>query len=336
MVLDVALMMLAAGFAAALGLGALMLRMSRRLSLLAEPNARSSHVRPTPTGGGVMFALPVLAWLVWLAWLGSVPAAGLAAAGAALTASGFWDDARELPAWSRLLVQIAAAAAVIGTVMPQAGWLLMLVGVVALAWHVNLYNFMDGIDGIAASQGLVFLLGAQIIAGGLPGWGGDVAWLAAGGLIAFLAYNWPPARMFMGDAGSGFLGVLIAGLALLWWQQGAVPLASSLILLAWFWFDATSTLIVRAVTGQAFTQAHRSHLYQKLAAKRGHLWTTVCLLLYAVLWLLPLAWLCALTRPRSLLLDAAWVAAAAAPLALAAWRVRAGVPSDEVRRPDPQ
>jgi Fuc2NAc and GlcNAc transferase len=138
--------------------------------------------------------------------------------------------------------------------------------------------------------------------------------------------------MFMGDAGSGFLGLLTAGLAVLWWQQEALPLACSLILLAWFWFDATSTLIVRAVTGQAFTQAHRSHLYQKLAAKRGHLWTTACLLLYAVLWLLPLAWLCAVTRPRSLLLDLAWVAAAAIPLALAAWRFRAGMPDRDLHR----
>jgi Fuc2NAc and GlcNAc transferase len=328
---DVAVILLAAGFAAglALGWGAL------RLALLAYPNDRSSHVRPTPTAGGVAFALPLIAYLVWLGWLGAAPALVLGAGSAALALCGFWDDLRELPASVRLLLHAVVAVAVVWVVLPGSGWLLGAVLVVALVWHVNLYNFMDGIDALAAVQALVFLIGAQIIAGGIWSWSGDVGWLACGALAAFLTFNWPPARMFMGDTGSAFLGLFTGTLALLWWQEDVVPLASSLILLAGFWFDATYTLIVRVVSGQAFTQAHRSHLYQKVAAKRGHLWTTLGYLLISALWLLPLSWLCAMTSPELSLRAFAWVGLAVAPLAIAAWRLGAGLPEREGRRSIP-
>jgi Fuc2NAc and GlcNAc transferase len=321
-------MLLAVGFAAglALGWGAL------RLALLAYPNARSSHVRPTPTAGGVAFALPLIAYLVWLV---AAPPLVLAAGSAALALCGFWDDLRGLPASVRLLLHLVAAVAVVWVVLPDGGWLLGVLLVLALVWHVNLYNFMDGIDALAAVQALIFLIGAQIIAGGIWGWTGDASWLASGALVAFLVFNWPPARMFMGDTGSAVLGLLTGTLALLWWQWDVLPLASSLILLAGFWFDATYTLIVRVVSGQAFTQAHRSHLYQKVAAKRGHLWTTLGYLLIAMLWLLPLSWLCATTSPDLSLQAFAWVALAVAPLAVAAWRLGAGLPEHEGGRSVP-
>ncbi|MEM9624444.1 MAG: hypothetical protein AAF993_22580, partial [Pseudomonadota bacterium] len=167
-------------------------------------------------------------------------------------------------------------------------WLLMLIAV-AMVWFINLYNFMDGIDGIAAVQCLLFCVGVQILALQLPGWSGALVWLLSGATLAFLAFNWPPAKIFMGDVGSQFLGLLLGGLVLYLWQQDFVPLVGSLILLAGFWFDATYTLCVRMATGQAYTQAHRSHLYQRLAQRRGHLWTTVAFLLYGLAWLLPLA-----------------------------------------------
>jgi Fuc2NAc and GlcNAc transferase len=327
-VLGVSLTLLAVGFAAGLLLGWMALHVYRRVALLAKTKTRSFHDAPTPTAGGVVFVLPLVTYLVWLGVLGAQPAFGLAAGTAVVAACGFWDDVRELPAAPRLALQAVVAAVTIAIVAPGLAWLPAAVLTLALLWHINLYNFMDGIDGIAAAQALVFLLGSQVVAGGLPGWSGDVAWLAVGGLIAFLAFNWPPARLFMGDTGSAFLGLLTGALALLWWQQGSLPLPSALILLAAFWLDATYTLIVRIVTGQAFTQAHRSHLYQKVAAKRGHLWTTVVFLLYAVVWLLPLAWLSALTAPDFSLLTLLWLFAAVAPLGFAAWRLGAARPDD--------
>ena len=326
MVSHAALILLAGGFAATLTLEWLTLLASRRLALLAHPNLRSFHEVPTPTGGGVAFVLPVLGYLLWVATLNVPAAAALAGAAAAVAAVGLWDDVREVSARLRIVVHALAALAVVWSIFPDAAWPLLGVVAFALVWHLNLYNFMDGIDGIAAAQALVLLVGAQLVGGGLPGWGGDAAWLASGCLMAFLAFNWPPARIFMGDVGSGFLGILTGALVLLWWQQGTLPLVAALILLSGFWFDASYTLIVRLLSGQAFTQAHRSHLYQKVAAKRGHLWTTVGFLFYALAWLLPLSWLCARYTPELSLTGLLWLVPAVAPLAFAAPRLGAGLP----------
>ncbi|MFU8813947.1 MAG: glycosyl transferase [Pseudomonadales bacterium] len=326
MVPIVALTLLSAGFVLALGLEWLVWRGSLRLGVLAHPTGRSSHLVATPTAGGIAIVVPVVGYLIWLGLLGSQPAAALAAGGLALAAIGLWDDLREVSPLLRLLMHALAAAALVAVSMPQSAWIVLAVAGFALVWQINLYNFMDGIDGLAGAQGLVFLVGAQIVGQGVPGWPGDVMWLSAGALLAFLVFNWPPARIFMGDVGSGFLGLLTGALALLLWQQQTLPLAVSLILLCGFWFDATYTLMIRLVTGQAFTQAHRSHLYQKVAAQRGHLWTTSAFLVYAAVWLLPLAWLCAAASPE---MPQAlwWIALAAAPLAAAAWWFGAGLPA---------
>jgi Fuc2NAc and GlcNAc transferase len=204
--------------------------------------------------------------------------------------------------------------------------MVLAVAVLALVWHINLYNFMDGIDALAGAQTLVFTVGAQVVGQGLPGWPGDVLWLCTGSVLGFLAFNWPPARIFMGDVGSYFLGLITAAVAVLLWQQHTLALPVSLILLCGFWFDASYTLIVRALTGQAFTQPHRTHLYQKIAAKRGHLWTTVCYLVYATFWLVPLSWLCARHGTGLFPATLLWVLPAVTPLAMAAWWLRAGLP----------
>jgi len=147
-----------------------------------------------------------------------------------------------------------------------------------------------------------------------------------GAVLGFLVFNFPPARLFMGDVGSGVLGLLTGALALTWWQQDILYVVPSLILLAGFWLDASYTLIVRALTGQPFTQAHRLHLYQKVATTRGHLWTTVAFLTYASLWLLPLAWLSARFPEQPDFTTWLWLLPAAVPLLLCAWWFRAGFP----------
>jgi Fuc2NAc and GlcNAc transferase len=316
------------GFVCTLVLLWVILRQSMRLNLQAHPNDRSLHDRPTPTGGGVAFALPVLGYLAWLAWLGAAPALPLLAGGAAIMVVGLWDDVRELPPFVRLAVHAVSALALVASVLSGAGWLVMAVAVLALVWQVNLYNFMDGIDGLVGAQTLFFLLSAHLVALGLPGWTGDLYWLAAGTMIGFLVFNWPPARIFMGDAGSGFLGWLTGATVLVLWQQQALPLPAALVLLSGTWFDATYTLIVRTMTGQALAQAHRSHLYQKLAARRGHRWVTVAFLLYGVGWLLPLSWFCASQSPGLTPGALLWVLPAVTPLAVYAWGTGAGQPMD--------
>ncbi|MEQ8859211.1 MAG: glycosyl transferase [Pseudomonadales bacterium] len=330
MVSDVALTLLGGGFAVGLALEWLVLTASRRWGVLAHPNARSLHDAPQPTAGGVAFVVPLLAYLGWLGAQGASIALVLCAAAALIAVVGLVDDLRELSARARLAAHALAALAVVWAVLPGAPWPLLALAAFALVWHINLYNFMDGIDGIAGAQALVFLVGAQIVGAGLPGWSGDLTWLASGTLLAFLVFNFPPSRLFMGDVGSGFLGLLTGALALLLWQQQSLPLPAALILLAGFWLDATYTLIVRATTGQAFTQAHRSHLYQKLAAKRGHLWTTVGFLGYAIFWLLPLAWMSARHGMQMSPVALSWLLPAVTPLLVTAWWFRAGLPERRV------
>ncbi len=333
MVADVALTLLGGGFAAALALGWILLAVPRGLRIYAHPNARSFHDEATPTSGGVAFVVPLAGYLWWVGAHGSAAALALAGGGSALAAVGLWDDVRDASALWRLLLQLVVCGVVAWFVLGAGShWLLAAAVAVALAWHVNLYNFMDGIDGLAGAQALVFAVGAQLVGRGLPGFSGDLLWLMAGGVVGFLVFNWPRARMFMGDVGSYFLGLLTGAVAVLLWRQQTLPLPASLILLSGFWFDATYTLIVRALTGQAFTQAHRSHLYQKIAARRGHRWTTVCYLLYAAVWLLPLSWLCARSSLAHSPWTLFWLLPAVIPLAVAAWRHGAGLPPPTAER----
>jgi Fuc2NAc and GlcNAc transferase len=279
------------GLSAGLLLGWALLALVRRPDLLAAPNARSSHARPTPTMGGAVMVVIVLAYFVTLTNADAQLGWGWTACLAGVALIGLWDDLSDLSARVRISVHIACAVGLLVVMDLHASapvWQFVLLAF-ALVWMINLYNFMDGIDGYAGVQCLLFCVGAQIVGLGVPGWSGDLMWLLAGAALAFLGFNWPPARIFMGDVSSGFLGLLLGGLALHFWQVNSVPLVASLILLAVFWFDATYTLCVRILTGQEFTQAHRQHLYQQLAGRRGHLWMTGVFIAYAAVWLVPLA-----------------------------------------------
>jgi Fuc2NAc and GlcNAc transferase len=327
--------MLAFGAAAAAAiLTALLIALARRSSILAIPNARSSHEVPTPTLGGVAIALPVLAWtasrigqdpLVW-AVLGG---------GGLLAALGLVDDLRDLKARVRLPIQCAAAALAVWAlpiVMPlevvpfsiNVWWLIVAFNFVFILWMVNLYNFMDGIDGIAACQCIVYCAGVLLL-GRVDAFAAELLWLLLGAAAGFLWFNRSPARIFMGDVGSALLGFLLAIIALTLDARRQMPLIASLILLAGFWFDATYTLCVRILSGQRFTSAHRSHLYQKCAQLLGHGRTTTMFTVFAVVWLMPLAWF-VMRMPN---FSIAWLALAIAPLLIASIRLRAGHP-DEV------
>lgn len=316
---------LIAGFAGSAVLVFLILRMGRTVDILAVPNARSSHVLPTPTGGGLGFVIPLMAFFCML-YLDGVEVALALLLGLTLVAAvSLWDDLAEVSAGLRFACQTCAVALIIWQLHLSWPWYLLGLTGLALLWHVNLFNFMDGIDGIAAGQCLLYVVGVQVLTLGAPGWMGELCWLLAGAMLGFLAYNWPPAKIFMGDVGSAVLGLLLALLALLLARDGVLPLMASLILLAGFWFDATYTLCVRMLTGQAFTQAHRSHLYQKLAAIKGHRWATSAFLTFGIFWLVPLAWL----TLRVAELAVVWLVAAVVPIGVAAVRFRAGLYGQE-------
>ncbi len=317
------LVLISGAFAVCAAAAAGLVYLAPRRGWLAAPNARSFHNQPKPTLGGLGFALPILGYLGYKGL--EVPeAAGLAFAAAAVALTGLIDDLRDLSQGLRLAVQFLAAGLVLWLLPPGwSPWILALAAFL-LVWQVNLFNFMDGIDGLAAGACLFFCLGVQLLSGGAPGWLGDLLWVIVGAALGFLCFNWPPAKIMMGDLGSTLLGLLLGASVLLLVAQDVLPLFCCLILLTGLWFDASYTLCVRIVTGQAFTQAHRSHLYQKVAARRGHLWSTSAFLAFCLLWLLPLA---ALARAQPAY---GWLCQLAAllPLAIAAPLLRAGRPDE--------
>jgi Fuc2NAc and GlcNAc transferase len=301
------------------------LLVSRRRDFYVAPIARSSHTRPTATAGGIGIVLPVLAAALWT---GGPLGHAILLGGGILAAVGFVDDLRDLPARVRAPLQtIAVVAALAILPLPplelppfviESTWLVLPASALILLWLVNLYNFMDGIDGLAAAQCLTFCVGVLLL--GAPA--SPVLSVTAGASAGFLLFNWPPAKIFMGDVASGFLGFLLGAVAFTLAVGGDVPFVASMVLLTGFWFDATWTLCARMLTGQRFTAPHRSHLYQKLALRHGHGRTTSGYLAMNVLWLTPLASL-AEHRPQW---SIAVVVVAALPFLVACVWLRAGRP----------
>jgi UDP-N-acetylmuramyl pentapeptide phosphotransferase/UDP-N-acetylglucosamine-1-phosphate transferase len=245
----------------------------RRRAVLDRPNERSSHAVPTPRGGGVAIVASVLpAWCVAVA-LGLAPPVALAAAAAALllAALSFLDDLRDLPAGLRLAGQLAAVALCL-PLLPGAGhvfqgllphWLDLAATGLLWLWFVNLYNFMDGIDGIAGTETLAVAGGLALVAflaGGPPGTLALALPVAAAG-AGFLVWNWHPARIFMGDVGSIPLGFLLGWLLLA--AAAAGLWAPALILPLYYLADASWTLGRRLLRGARIWHAHREHFYQR-------------------------------------------------------------------------
>lgn len=235
------------------------------LHFLDQPNERSLHVKPTPRTGGVGVMAGVLAAGLVLAQ-GAAP--GLLAAvggGLALAVVGLVDDRRSLSARWRLVAQLLVAAAFMALLRPAAGWVFGLLCLVGLVWMANLYNFMDGSDGLAGGMAL-FGFGAlawAALAAGQPGLAALGAGVAAAAL-GFLCFNFHPAKIFMGDSGSVPLGFMAGALGLAGHEAGAWPLWFPLLVFSPFIADATVTLLRRALRGEKIWQAHRTHYYQRL------------------------------------------------------------------------
>ena len=274
-------------------------------SVIDVPNARSSHTVPTPRGGGVAIVLTFLLAIVGLMLTGAEGIHSLVAlggGGALIAIIGFMDDHGHIAARWRLLGHFVAATwmlAWMGGLPPltlfgwvlDLGWLGGVLAAVYLVWLLNLYNFMDGIDGIASIEAITVCLGAASLYS-LTGLGSHAVLplLLAAAVAGFLFWNFPPAKIFMGDAGSGFLGIVLGGLSLQAAWVSPPMLWCWLILLGVFIVDATYTLVRRLLRGDKVYEAHRSHAYQFASREFGkHLPVTLAVAVLNLCWLLPIA-----------------------------------------------
>jgi len=245
------------------------------LQVFDTPNERSLHEHPIPGTGGLAIIVSLcIGWGI-LAWQGDWPESmGWIAVSALLAAAiSFADDLHELPPGIRLLVHAMAAAVLIsgGIVLPW-GWLGIGLTFLAIIWMLNLYNFMDGMDGFAggmAVAGFAFL--------GTAGWWGGAqayalyCWTVSASALGFLLFNFPPARIFMGDVGAATLGLLAAAFFLWGIHDDLFPIWFPLLIFSPFIVDATVTLLRRAWRREKVWQAHRNHYYQRLVqAGWGH------------------------------------------------------------------
>ncbi|WP_448646105.1 MraY family glycosyltransferase [Pseudomonas mohnii] len=297
-------LLLVAG-AASFILTALLRRYALARSLMDIPNARSSHSVPTPRGGGVAIVVVFLIALYGMYSQGLVASSiffALAGAGALIAIIGFMDDHGHIAARWRLLGHFVASIWLLFWIggLPvieffgqsfDLGWFGHVLAAFYLVWLLNLYNFMDGIDGIASVEAICVCLGACLLywMSGAT----ELIWtplLLAVSVAGFLFWNFPPARIFMGDAGSGFLGIVLGGLSLQ--AAGISPdmLWGWLILLGVFIVDATFTLFRRLLRGDKVYEAHRSHAYQFASRQFGsHLAVTATVCAINLLWLLPIS-----------------------------------------------
>jgi Fuc2NAc and GlcNAc transferase len=303
-------------------------QLALRYGWLDVPNARSSHQQIVPRGAGLVLVLLAVAAALAGAtapefFLALLPGLGIAAIG-------WWDDLRGLSARIRFAAYgTCSLLALLLLGKPAAsllGWAWLLVGGIGLLWLINLYNFMDGINGLATLEAIFVVAGALALSPDSL----DKALLEPFGyyftasLLGLLAWNFPRARVFMGDVGSAFLGFLL-GLVALWSHaHGGPALIVWLILGATFIADTSYTLTVRIVTGQRWYEAHRSHAYQKLTSRwhGSHAHTVAVFMGVNIAWLLPMAW----ATHHGYLGAAPALLAAYLPLLVICYTVKAGVP----------
>ncbi|QMF21773.1 MULTISPECIES: glycosyltransferase family 4 protein [Citrobacter] len=309
------------------------------------PNQRSSHSVPTPRGGGVAIVLTLLAALVWLYFSNTLTVdcfLGLFIPGLIVAVIGFLDDHGHIAARWRLLMHFLAAA--IGLYFLGSfpiitlfgydlslSWIGMILGCFYLVWMLNLYNFMDGINGLASSEAITFAASSALLMvvnqytfalGSIY----PLTLALAGAAAGFIIWNFPAAKIFMGDAGSGFLGITIGLMILHIAKADSHFFIAELCLLGVFIVDATTTLFRRVVAGKKVYEAHASHGYQNLARKYGsHVPVTLMAIAVNLLWLLPIAYLIAVAKIDGLVgLIIAWL-----PLFVVAFKCGAGVKDKE-------
>jgi Fuc2NAc and GlcNAc transferase len=325
-------------FLAAFGGTQLLRRVLIKRRILDVPNARSSHSRPVPRGGGLSIVVTFLPAVILLTVRGVLAAnvtAAIVGGGLLIAGVGLIDDLYSLPAWLRAAVHFVAASWAVlcigGPTRMDFGWLTLewawvgrIAAVIGLVWMTNLYNFMDGIDALGGLEAvtagalgsfLLIMQGRSDLA--------ELAMLLACACGGFLVWNWPPARIFLGDAGSGFLGFVLGVLVIACAKDRPGLVWTWLILLGVFIVDATVTLIRRLIRGDRWYKAHRTHAYQRASRLwQSHAKVTLGVGAVNLIWLFPMAWWATVAPSLALFLTSA----ALLPLVWIAVYLRAGEP----------
>ena len=276
-----------------------------RIQLIAVPVSRSAHSRPVPVAGGVSIVTLILLVVTYSYFTDRIPANEFAAlmAGLVIAFIGIVDDIKQLDVRWRIPAQFLVSIYVVyclgdvpaidfGLFSLPESIVLNVMAVFALVWLLNLYNFMDGIDGIAATQliavnlvSLLIVINSDAVLTLL-----SASFAAAAG--GFLLWNWAPAKIFMGDVGSNFIGFTLGVMALLSLFHGSMTIWTWLLLLGVFIVDATLTLFMRVMSKQRWHEGHASHAYQNAARRyKSHAKVTLTVVLINLFWLGPLAWL---------------------------------------------
>ncbi|EPJ48858.1 MAG: hypothetical protein OFPI_27300 [Osedax symbiont Rs2] len=301
------------------------------------PNYRSSHTVPTPRGGGIAIVICFLLSVIFSGYynLLSLPVSSLLfVSGFMVALVGWLDDHGHVNARWRLLVHFTASGMIVIVLggLPilsffeldiDFGLLGYPVATVGVVWMLNLYNFMDGIDGLASVQAVIssVVLGCILYflykQNGLA----EVHWFLSVSVLGFLVWNLPPAKIFMGDAGSGFLGFMLAGLLLMSSQIDQSLFWAWLIMLGVFIVDSTYTLFRRLANGAKVYEAHRTHAYQYATRHFGnHRFVTFAVIAINIIWLAPIAYFVACYKLDGLL----GLLIAYTPLLLLAYKFKAG------------
>ena len=306
--------------------------------IIDNPNERSSHSIPTPRGGGVAVVcsyLLALAVLIYSQQLSVYISLTLMAAGFVVALLGFLDDHGHINSMLRLAIHFLVAIGVVislggfaeVTVFNgvQLGFIANIIAVLFLVWLLNLYNFMDGINGIASIEAITATVSMAILYFILnTSLNSELLWLLSACVLGFLLWNFPKAKIFMGDACSGFLGLILGILALIALKENLALFCAWIICLGIFVVDATYTLIKRVLSGYKMYDAHRSHSYQILSRKWGsHTPVTLTVAAVNLLWLFPIAYI---TVTQNVVYPEIMVLVAYLPLTLLAIKLKAGNP----------
>jgi len=274
-------------------------------SVIDVPNERSSHTTPVPRGGGVAFITAFFCGIVVLYAANLMPyyvLTALAGAGGIIGLVGYLDDLNSVSPQLKAAAQAASLVWGLFWLGPipylelldfnwQWGFIGIALSLICGLWLINLYNFMDGIDGLAASQAIFIFTSAAIfcLAEGSYGQAWTLGILAAS-VGGFLVFNWQPARLFMGDSGSGFLGLMVVLMAIT--TTPPLNLWPWAILVTLFVADSTVTVARRMVRGEKWYLGHRLHAYQRLSQRwQSHRKTTVCYMAANIIFVFPLAFL---------------------------------------------
>ena len=296
-----------------------------RRGMLDQPGQRRSHSLPTPRGGGIgivvamLICLPGALWSLPAAWPISV-IAGSTGALALVAVAGWWDDHRSLPVLPRLGAQLLATGVFSLTLLATGlSWWWLPLLLIGGTWSINLHNFMDGIDGLLAQQAMFVGSGLAFLAFGT---GQSALAVAAASMataaLGFWCYNHSPAQIFMGDVGSGSVGLLIFIFTAMLWRLDHALLWPAMLLSSAFVVDASLTLLTRMYCGRRWYAAHREHLYQWLVRRgKTHTWVGKAYFAWNLLIAAPTAWLAWSHLPMAMPITiAAYLTAAAVWLTL--------------------